>query len=64
MARRLKNAVRKNVPTSFEPDRTVKALLYARVSSKEQEKEGFSIPACGWCWWRRPTGSIAISRIG
>ncbi|HUZ72353.1 MAG TPA: recombinase family protein [Stellaceae bacterium] len=24
---------------------TVKALLYARVSSKEQEKEGFSIPA-------------------
>lgn len=23
----------------------VKALLYARVSSKEQEKEGFSIPA-------------------
>ena len=45
MARRLKNAVRKNVPTSFEPNRTVKALLYARVSSKEQEKEGFSIPA-------------------
>lgn len=45
MARRLKNAVRKNVPTSSEPNRTVKALLYARVSSKEQEKEGFSIPA-------------------
>ncbi len=45
MARRLKNAVRKNVLTSSEPNQTVKALLYARVSSKEQEKEGFSIPA-------------------
>ncbi|MGX5804298.1 recombinase family protein [Bradyrhizobium sp. Arg314] len=28
-----------------KPDTLVKALLYARVSSKEQEKEGFSIPA-------------------
>ena len=25
--------------------RSTKAVLYARVSSKEQEKEGFSIPA-------------------
>jgi len=25
--------------------RTIKALLYARVSSKEQEKEGYSIPS-------------------
>ena len=28
-----------------KPSGLVKALLYARVSSKEQEKEGFSIPA-------------------
>lgn len=28
-----------------KPVNTVKALLYARVSSKEQEREGFSIPA-------------------
>src|SRR4051794_38762740 len=31
---------------SFEGKvQSVKALLYARVSSKDQEKEGFSIPA-------------------
>ncbi|QKC84877.1 recombinase family protein [Mesorhizobium sp. NZP2077] len=35
-----KRAAPKAKPGSF-----VKALLYARVSSKEQEKEGFSIPA-------------------
>ncbi|MCB1483335.1 MAG: recombinase family protein, partial [Hyphomicrobiaceae bacterium] len=27
------------------PSNLVKALLYARVSSKEQDREGFSIPA-------------------
>jgi site-specific DNA recombinase len=31
-----------NQPTSTQP---IKAVLYARVSSKEQEKEGFSIPS-------------------
>ena len=30
-------------PMSFDPVR--KAVVYARVSSKEQDKEGFSIPA-------------------
>ena len=45
MARRLNNAAVKAALTSPERNQTVKALLYARVSSKEQEKEGFSIPA-------------------
>ena len=31
-------------PPSVDPARK-QALIYARVSSKEQEKEGFSIPA-------------------
>jgi predicted site-specific integrase-resolvase len=31
-------------PTGAEPARR-QAVIYARVSSKEQEKEGFSIPA-------------------
>jgi site-specific DNA recombinase len=35
---------RKPTPTATEPARK-QAVIYARVSSKEQEKEGFSIPA-------------------
>jgi DNA invertase Pin-like site-specific DNA recombinase len=34
----------KSAPTTAEPTRK-QAVIYARVSSKEQEKEGFSIPA-------------------
>jgi site-specific DNA recombinase len=30
---------------AVEPLRDQKAILYARVSSKEQEKDGYSIPA-------------------
>ena len=29
----------------MKQDDPLKAVIYARVSSKEQEKEGFSIPA-------------------
>ena len=36
--------MKKNKNEPIRPD-VVKALAYARVSSKEQEKEGFSIPA-------------------
>jgi site-specific DNA recombinase len=32
-------------PKAFAADSIRKAVVYARVSSKEQEKEGFSIPA-------------------
>ncbi|ESZ05711.1 resolvase [Mesorhizobium sp. L2C089B000] len=35
----------KRLAPKAKPGSLVKALLYARVSSKEQEKEGFSIPA-------------------
>src|SRR5947207_15885674 len=35
---------RKTTPAVAEPIRR-QAVIYARVSSKEQEKEGFSIPA-------------------
>jgi site-specific DNA recombinase len=34
-----------NSPKIFAGDPVRKAVVYARVSSKEQEKEGFSIPA-------------------
>ena len=34
----------KSTPSASEPARR-QAVIYARVSSKEQEKEGFSIPA-------------------
>ena len=32
-------------PTSISDPARKQAVIYARVSSKEQEKEGFSIPA-------------------
>jgi len=36
---------KKSIPPTISGPRGAQAVIYARVSSKEQEKEGFSIPA-------------------
>src|SRR6476661_8106298 len=36
---------KKSIPRTISGSRGAQAVVYARVSSKEQEKEGFSIPA-------------------
>jgi site-specific DNA recombinase len=37
--------VKQSIPTTISSSPRVQAVIYGRVSSKEQEKEGFSIPA-------------------
>jgi DNA invertase Pin-like site-specific DNA recombinase len=37
--------IKKSKPIKISSSARLQAVIYARVSSKEQEKEGFSIPA-------------------